>query len=427
VRSSTDEEFSSVIQQVVANLKENESEIGARMFAQVRTIPHYVEITDEDLLAEVQIAVQIVFEMILRLLLEAREITDEEISTLVVVGFRSAERGIPVESILATVMVSEEVGLEAISSWILEHRPGPQGIRLQHAIQVRIARLVDSVREHLRDGADRYRKRGGRLRDDPWTELLRKVLMGRYMTPEDSLSGARIGRDLNVDFALALVTEATQPDRPESLGSPVATLLARFPAATVVQMPADATGPGHDVVMIPALLDDVAARVNRVGADVARDFAAVIVVTGAVRGPGGIHETYEIARLALGLAAEAGSPYFSTLDNLLLRLAAAGRGDFRERLMAPLMDPLSELPPNQRESFLRILRGLWEWGGVNTRAQVAARLHMHPNTLTRNLEKLERITDLAYDVPADQLRINLALVLSGSVQFSRPPQSARGR
>jgi sugar diacid utilization regulator len=295
-------------------------------------------------------------------------------------------------------------------------------VRLQQHVQREVWRNLERIREQLREGADRYRKRGRSLRDDPWTELLRKVLLGRFRAPDDTLTADKVGRDLEVNFVMALVRE--RDEWRDDTGSPIGHLLTQFPAATPVAMSGDATCPSHEVVMIPALREDVWSRLVAMGKDTAQRYGATIVGAGPAAGPLGVHESYDIARQALALLAADDNASFATVDELVIRLAMSDRVDYRAKLVEVLR-PLLELPEHKRTHLLRILKGLWEGEGTVPRVRLASQLSMHVNTLTRGLETVRELTGLAYDVPSDQLRINLALLLLGVVQAPHRPASLR--
>lgn len=121
-------------------------------------------------------------------------------------------------------------------------------------------------------------------------------------------------------------------------------------------------------------------------------------------------ESLRWARATLALAREAmlasDQPLIRTTDHLADVILLQDRG-LAEQLVTRRLGPLATLPRGERERLTETLRA---WLGHQRHTpQVAAALHVHPQTVRYRVAKLRDLLGPALDEPADRFELELAL------------------
>ena len=120
---------------------------------------------------------------------------------------------------------------------------------------------------------------------------------------------------------------------------------------------------------------------------------------------------YRRAQRYLTLAHAAGSgPGIVTVKDLRLYAVLAGvptadRVEFVRDMLGPVLD----LPPHKAKELLDTLEAVYRRKGRI--AEAAADLHLHQNSVRYRLSRIEALTGLSLDVPAERLHLELAMRL----------------
>jgi hypothetical protein len=120
------------------------------------------------------------------------------------------------------------------------------------------------------------------------------------------------------------------------------------------------------------------------------------------------------ARVALGLAATGALPAGRLLrsDEHLAELTLLQDGELAGALARRALAPLAELGPAERE---RLLQTLAAWLDHQRHTpQIAALLHVHPQTVRYRMAKLHELLGDALDTPAGRFELGLALRVRAS-------------
>lgn len=251
-------------------------------------------------------------------------------------------------------------------------------------------------------------------------ELLAEVLAGAAVDgPAVRDRAARLGHDLSVPGAVVVgQTDPLDPERrpatEQRVLAAVADLAGRFRprplvgthrGRLVVLWPASATGP----VQAPADAADAAEAVRRA----MRAVPGVATATVAVAGPpSGYPEAHRIARGALEIALAGGrSDVTVTLDGLgvsglLLQL------DDPAPLLAFADRTLAQVRRHDARRGTRLMQTLRSYlDHRQNRAATAAALHLHPNTVTQRLQRIQALARLDLTDPEAVVQARTALTV----------------
>ncbi|MEV4639922.1 helix-turn-helix domain-containing protein [Actinoplanes sp. NPDC049548] len=134
--------------------------------------------------------------------------------------------------------------------------------------------------------------------------------------------------------------------------------------------------------------------------------AVVAPATGWAQVP----EALRLADLTAALAGPQPGPVFA--DDHLAALGLRGEPGALAALASRRLAPLAELRPAQRAQLLATLHSwLRHWG---SRAEVAAELYVHPQTVSYRLGRLRKLLGPDLDDPAARFELQLVLAFQGS-------------
>ncbi|WP_127502398.1 PucR family transcriptional regulator [Actinoplanes solisilvae] len=186
---------------------------------------------------------------------------------------------------------------------------------------------------------------------------------------------------------------------------------------------------GVPVAVLPgddpqAVVETLAARTRRVTGEAPRMCAS----DPAGAGEGALPEAFEAARHGLSLLRAAGSAHrcATTRDLALYRplFDPQRSGDVRELLDAALR-PLLDYEREHRIDLVGTVHVFLATGG--NASQAARRLFIHPNTMTKRLERVARLLGDGWQEGVDGLRLRLALHLRSLGAEALGPDAAYDR
>jgi hypothetical protein len=146
---------------------------------------------------------------------------------------------------------------------------------------------------------------------------------------------------------------------------------------------------------------------------------------GAVVGPrldwAQVPAAVRLAELTAALTGPGPGPVFA--DDHLAALTLRGETGALAVLAARRLAPLAHLPPARRESLLATLHAwLRHWG---SRAEVAAELFVHPQTVSYRMRRLRELYGDDLDDPTSRFELLLVLAARMKLAMERDPRSAR--
>ncbi|MEV5433842.1 helix-turn-helix domain-containing protein [Streptomyces sp. NPDC052701] len=312
-----------------------------------------------------------------------------------------AERA-PIRSAGGLWLCPATAGKEILGTLILApgERPLPERVRLLEAAAQSTAVLLRMQASAVAaEGAGR-------------DELLRELLADSPRAPERlAVRAQRLGVALDEPHVVLVM-------RPE--GGPQGRALVWASSYTHRHAGLRTNDDGCLVLMLPGTDPSAAAR------DASRALGAVtghpvtVGSAGPVAHPAAIHRTYGEARrcldalIALGGAGGTASPRELGFLGLLL----ADTPD-TAAFIANTIGPVIEYDERQCTELTRTLEAYFASGGSPSRA--AESLHVHPNTVSRRLERITELLGSAWQDPLQALEVQLAL------RLRRARHTVRGR
>jgi len=299
----------------------------------------------------------------------------------------------------------DESGLSAIDSRAVEHASivlALEMVRLRTGVEVEL-RLRGELLADILGGAAidsrSIRERADRLGHD--LTAAHVAIVGRA-TAVDPQRSAHAEQQW-----LSAVTDTAARYRPRPL-------VAKYRGQLVALWPVDSGAPAEpSVLRRPA---DVVRRAMTSGPGVD---SATVAVCGT--GDRDYPQAYRIARGALNIALRAGrSDITVTLEDLgvsglLLQLDDPGQlFGFADRTLAAVRQHDKE----RGTGLLKTLRSYLD--NRQSRVAVGRELHVHPNTVTQRLQRIETLTGIELSDPASVVQLGVALMVLEVAQGERP-------
>ncbi len=243
----------------------------------------------------------------------------------------------------------------------------------------------------------------GASRAERRRQLMETVLLDRR-GEEAGRQALRMREDLRVPNGLLLVCARG----PADLAAAGRVLAGRLPRAVAVEALDDA--PPHVAVVLPVGAPTVWQHALGVAAQEAESRGCLVLARPAVTGLRALRALYQRAVADAGLAVAGGAegPLLTAEDLVMPRMLALLDAADQRALVAPIQ-PILAQPPAVRSGYLRTLEALRRCGGVHARA--AAMLSLHVNSVRYRIGRIEELTRLRVDDPADRMRLDLAVML----------------
>jgi hypothetical protein len=347
-----------------------------------------------------------------RTLHDHRPLRGDERVALHVIGAQRARQAVPTEMLTAGV----RAGLQACWRYVVrvvdEHtrttseKPSAEAMG---ALAAHHFAFADDVLDALREGyrTEVEQRLTGRVRAQ--AAFIDRLLEGHWDDEGQARSHARaLGHDLGPACGMLLVLPAAAQDS-DQLRAGASAVVASLPEA--VEGPLRALPVPHVLALLPVRSERHWTDALDAVADLAVSERVAIVPTEPVALPTSLPAVYRHAKRYLALVdAEGRGPGVVTVAELRLYAMLAGipvsdRVEFVRDMLGGILD----LPDHKARELLDTLEALYRRKGRIV--DVAAELHLHQNSVRYRLGRVEELTGLSLDVPADRMHLELAMRL----------------
>lgn len=353
-------------------------------------------------------SLQPIAELCVRVMEERRPLRSEELVTVHVIGAQRARQGIPVDAVIDGMRVALRIVWEAVLEAAGELDPAV-ALELVGRLSLDHMQFTHTVLDALEAGyaTEREQHLTGQVRAQ--ATFVDRLLEGHWDDETRIRSrGSAVGYDLGKLCGLLLVMPSGGRDT-EAVRNGAARLAARVPGAfegSLRSLPCL-----HVIVVVPVPTPTAWVDAMQALAETARNERLVVVPVEPTPLVSSLAHLYRRAQRYLRLAHSAGSgPGIVTVRDLrlyavLARIPLNDRIDFVRDLLGPVLD----LPEHKATELLDTLDAVYRRRGRI--AEAAADLHLHQNSVRYRLNRIEQLTGLSLDVPAERLHLELAMRL----------------
>lgn len=343
-----------------------------------------------------------------RALEERRRLRDDERVALHVIGAQRARQAIPAEVLASGVRTA----LQACWRHVV-HVAGKLDVgapaEAMGALAAHHFDFGEDVLDALRQGyrTEVEQRLTGRVRAQ--AAFIDRLLEGHWEDDDLARSHARaLGHDLGSPCGMLLVLPAADQDT-EQLRAGASAIVGIIPDA--VEGPLRALPVPHVLALLPVRSERHWTDALDAVADAAVAEGVAVVPTEPTSPPTSLPAVYRQAKRYLALVdAEGRGPGVVTVKELRLCAMLAGipvsdRIEFVRDMLGGVLD----LPDHRARELLDTLEALYRRRGRI--ADAAAELHLHQNSVRYRLGRIEELTGLSLDVPADRMHLELAMRL----------------
>lgn len=388
---------------LVQRLERRLDEICEAIVSQMRKeFVEYAGVPDQ---GRLQHLVRTIAETFLALAQEFRGLTDEERQQFEGIGAESARHGITSASLQAGVRLAMRVSWLFAVEEARDMSPPDVAIDAVEEAALTLFNFGDELTRALSTGYEAYRERTTSAEGGA-DGLLGALLAGSPVDPEElRLRATAVGLDADRLYAVLVVGDASGDVALPHLAEAARLISGGLPGAILVPM----SSPLSQVVVVcptptRAAWAKATASLERHNAD----RSVVVMVSDPDAGLERLHQLYVRTSLLIGLATTIfpGRQVVPVRDLWLYRLLGSS-AEVRSEFLTDALGPLLQWPAARREPLLNTWDALYQTGG---RAELAAlSLHVHPKTISYRLRRLAEVTGLDPRVPADHLKLDLAI------------------
>lgn len=347
--------------------------------------------------------------LLLRVLEEHRPLQAEELVTVHVIGAQRARQGIPADCVVEGVRVSLRVGWEFLMGIVRELPLSDVALQAVSRMSLEVFDFVHAALSALETGyaTEHEQRLTGQVRAQ--AAFVDRLLEGhwddeRAIRSQATMLGHDLGHRCGMLFVLPAAGQHT-----EALRSAAAAVATATPGA--IEGPMRTLPTLHVVLLCAAPRPAAWAASLDVVDEVAVRERLVVVPADPVPHAHTLVHVYRRAQRYLTLAHLAGTgPGIVTVKDLRLYAVLAGvpladRVDFVRDVLGPVLDLL----PHKAKELLETLEAVYRRRGRI--AEAAADLHLHQNSVRYRLSRIEALTGLSLDVPAERMHLELAMRL----------------
>lgn len=347
-------------------------------------------------------------DLFVRVVEERRPLRSEELVTVHVIGAQRARQGVPVDAVIDSMRLALRIVWEAVLEAAGEHEPAVALDLVSH-LSLGHMEFMHTVLDALETGyaTEREQRLSGQVRAQ--ATFVDRLLEGHWDDETRIRSrGSALGYDLGKLCGLLLAMPTGGRDA-EAVRNGAARLAARVPGA--FEGPLRTLPCLHVIVVVPVASVTAWTEALQTVGDVARAERMIIVPVEPTDQVTSLAHLYRRGQRYLRLAHSAGSgPGIVTVRDLrlyavLARIPLNDRVDFVRDLLGPVLD----LPEHKANELLDTLDAVYRRRGRI--AEAAADLHLHQNSVRYRLNRIEHLTGLSLDVPAERLHLELAMRL----------------
>lgn len=344
----------------------------------------------------------------LRALEERRRLREDERVALHVIGAQRARQAVPAEILASGVRTALQACwrhvVHVAGELDLDGTAEAMGALAAHHFDFG-EDILDALRQGYRTEVEQ--RLTGRVRAQ--SAFIDRLLEGHWDDDGLARSHARaLGHDLGSACGMLLVLPAAAQDI-EQLRAGASAVVGLLPAA--VEGPLRALPVPHVLALLPVQSERHWAEALDTVADAAVAERVAVVPTEPTSPPTSLPAVYRHAKRYLALVdAEGRGPGVVTVKELRLCAMLAGipvsdRVEFVRDMLGGVLD----LPEHRARELLDTLEALYRRKGRIVDA--AAELHLHQNSVRYRLGRIEELTGLSLDVPADRMHLELAMRL----------------
>ena len=341
-----------------------------------------------------------------RTLEDQRRLRPDERAALHVIGAQRARQAVPVETLAAGVRSALQAAWRHVGDVVASTAGSADVVA---PLGTHLLDFSHDVLEAVRQGyrTEVEQRLTGLVRAQ--AAFVDRLLEGHWDDEADARSHARaLGHDLRPDCALLLVVPAAGQDveRLRHAASVLARAVDRAVEGPLRTLPAP-----HVVVLVPSPSEDAWASALRRAEGVAQAERLTVVPSEPVPLATTLSVVYRQAqRYLVPAEAEGHGCGLVTVEELRLygmfaRIPVRDRVEFVRDMLGPVLD----LPEHKARELLETLDVLYRCKGRI--AAAAADLHLHQNSVRYRLARIEELTGISLDVPADRMQLELAMRL----------------
>lgn len=346
--------------------------------------------------------------LFVRVLEERRDLRPDELVTVHVIGAQRARQGLPVDHMIDRMRAALRVGWERILDLAADDDADGR-LALVRDLSLRHMQFMHDVLDAMETGyaTEREQRLSGQVQAQ--AAFVDRLLEGHWDADAEIHSqAAALGRDLSRLCGLLMLLPGGTQDT-EELRSAASDLAAKVAGA--VEGPLRTLPALHVVTLLPVASMASWADAMATVAEVADRHRLVIVPVEPTSHANSLAHLYRRAQRYLSLAHSAGADKgVVTIKDLRLYAVLAGipladRLDFARDILGPVLD----LPAHKADELLDTLDVVYRRRGRI--ADAAADLHLHQNSIRYRLSRIEQLTGLQLDVPAERMHLELAMRL----------------
>lgn len=347
-------------------------------------------------------------DLFVRVVEEGRPLRSEEMVTVHVIGAQRARQGVPVDAVIDGMRVALRIVWEAVLEAASEYEAAV-ALDVVSRLSFGHMEFMHTVLDAVETGyaTEREQRLSGQVRAQ--ATFVDRLLEGHW---DDEMRirsrGSALGYDLGKLCGLLMAMPTGGRDT-EAVRGGAARLAARVPGA--FEGPLRTLPCLHVIVVLPVVSPTAWTEALETVAEVARHERLLVVPVEPTPLVSSLAHLYRRAQRYLRLAHSAGSgPGIVTVRDLrlyavLARIPLNDRVDFVRDLLGPVLD----LPEHKATELLDTLDAVYRRRGRI--AEAAGDLHLHQNSVRYRLNRIEQLTGLSLDIPAERLHLELAMRL----------------
>jgi hypothetical protein len=347
--------------------------------------------------------------LFVRVVEERRELHSDELVAVHVIGAQRARQGLPPDAVVDSIRVALRVAWETVLELVAQEEAAVLGLHAVGRLSLLHMAFTHEVLDAIETAyaTEREQRLSGQVQAQ--ATFVDRVLDGYWDNEGEIRSGgAALGNDLGKLCGLLMLLPAGGQDA-ESLRAAASKMAGRVPGAFEGPM---RTLPTLHVVLLLAV-GSMPAWPEALEAvkDLATGERLIVVPAEPTAQVNKLTHVYRRAQPYLTLAHAVGSGAgIVTVKELRLYAVLAGiplsdRIEFVRDMLGPVLD----LPEHKANELLDTLDAVYRRRGRI--ADAARALHLHQNSVRYRLNRIEQLTGLCLDVPAERLHLELAMRL----------------
>ena len=373
-------------------------------------VPAYQDVITPAEMHDVRSALRRGSGFFLRTLLENRPLDQSEVVALQVIGAQRARHGLPRDGLTAAIQAAMRTGYRRLLECALEvDAPTDVAVRAMGALSMRLFEFVQDATAALVAGymGEESQRLSARVREQ--AALVDRLLEASWTDEDEIRSHAKeLGFTVEPPIALLLVANGRFQET-TALRSTATRLAALVPGA--IEGPARSSPVPHVIVVVPEAADSVWATVPKACDQVAAEEGVYVGCGTPVEHLVSVSAAYRRMQsdvLYLS-AARTGHGAVAMKDVKAYRILACAPLEDRLDFVRQTLGPIFDLSEGKSIELLDTLESLYDNRGHC--AEVAAELAIHEKTVRYRLRRVQELTGLGIDVPADRLQLDMAVRL----------------